>query len=102
MAISDLATISLTCDKVKYFADGFADFINSRYISTDIYNPQFFVEKLLFSFEKKKKKKPALRQKLLWASNVLLALSLHDEKTIAEKVLGSISMEPAVALAILC
>ena len=100
MAISDLATISLTCDKVKYFADGFADFINSRYISTDIYNPQFSVEKLLFSFEKKKK--PALRQKLLWASNVLLALSLHDEKTIAEKVLGSISMEPAVALAILC
>ena len=56
MDISDLATISLTCDEVKYFADGFADFINSRYISTDIYNPQFSVEKLLFSFETTKKK----------------------------------------------
>ena len=30
MDISDLVTISLTCDEVKFFAESFADFISSR------------------------------------------------------------------------
>ena len=106
MDISDLATISLTCDEVKYFADGFADFINSRYISTDIYKPQLSIEKLLFSFQKLSSlpcdKSCCTLPCLL---DALLALSLHDDKTIAKtalEVLWNIGMEPAVALAIVC
>ena len=106
MDISDLATISLTCDEVKYFADGFADFINSRYISTNIYKPQLSIEKLLFSFQKLSSL-PCCKSccGLPCLLDALLALSLHDEKTIAEtalKVLWNIGMEPTVALAILC
>ena len=106
MDISDLATISLTCDEVKYFADGFADFINSRYISTDIYKPQLSIEKLLFSFQKLSSL-PCSKSccGLPCLLDALLALSLHDEKTIAKtalEVLWNIGMEPTVALAILC
>ena len=106
MDISDLVTISLTCDEVKFFAESFADFISSRHLSVDISKPEFSVEKLLFSFQKLSSlpcdKSYCALPCLL---DALLALSSHDDKTIATsalEVLWNISMEPTVALAILC
>ena len=103
---SVVATLSLTNEEVKFFADSFASFINSGTISTNEYEPKFSVEELLFSFQK--------LSSLPWDKscctlpcllNALSALSLHDDKTIATSALEdlwNISMEPTVALAILC
>ena len=106
MDTSAIATLSLTWDEVRFFADSFTSFINSGEISTDDRTVMFSVEKLLFSFQKLSSlpcdKSCCTLPCLL---DALLALSLHDDKTIAKtalEVLWNISMEPGVALAILC
>ena len=106
MDTSAVATLSLTWDEVRFFADSFTSFINSGEISTDDRTVMFSVEKLLFSFQKLSSlpcdKSCCTLPCLL---DALLALSLHDDKTIAKtalEVLWNISMEPGVALAILC
>ena len=106
MDTSAVATLSLTWDEVRFFADSFTSFINSGEISTDDRTVMFSVEKLLFSFQKLSSlpcdKSCCTLPCLL---DALLALSLHDDKTIAKtalEVLWNISMEPGVALAIIC
>ena len=104
MDISLVGTLSLTNEEVLFFTDGFASFINSGRISTDrLVLP---VEELLYSFQRicslPCDKSCCALPCLL---DTLLALSLHDDKTIAKtalEVLWNISMEPTVALAILC
>ena len=91
-------------DEIKLLADGFTSFINSGTVSTD--KLKLSIKQLLFSFQK--------LSSLPWDKScctlpclldALLALSSHDDKTIATstlEVLWNISMEPTVALAILC
>ena len=102
--ISTVATLSLTNDEVKFFADSFASFINSGKMSADRLKPSS--EELLYSFKQ--------LSSLPWDKSccalpclldVLLELSSSDDKTIATsalEVLWNIGMEPTVALAILC
>ena len=106
MDTSAVATLFLTWDEVRFFADSFTSFINSGEISTDDRTVMFSVEKLLFSFQELSSlpcdKSCCTLPCLL---DALLSLSLHDDKTIAKtalEVLWNISMEPGVALAILC
>ena len=51
MDTSAVATLFLTWDEVRFFADSFTSFINSGEISTDDRTVMFSVEKLLFSFQ---------------------------------------------------
>ena len=104
MDISDVATLSLTSDEVEFFADSFASFINSEIVSAD--KLKLSSEQLLYSFQQLtslpfNKRCYALPCLL----DALLALSSHDDKTIAISaltLLWNISMEPTVALVILC
>ena len=102
--ISTVATLSLTNNEVKFFADSFASFINSGKMSADRLKPSS--EELLYSFKQLSSlpwdKSCCALPRLL---DALLALSSHDDKTIARsalEVLWNIGMEPTVALAILC
>ena len=102
--ISHVPSVSLTSDEVNLFADSFTSFANSESTSAD--SLKLSVEKLLYSFQQ--------ISSLSWDKSccalpslldALLALSSHDDKTIATstlEVLWNISMEPTVALAILC
>ena len=102
--ISDVATLSLTNDEVNFIADSLTRFINPGSTSAD--SLKLSVEELLYSFQR--------ISSLPWNKSccalpclldALLELSLHDNKTIATsalEVLWNISMEPTVALAILC
>ena len=102
--ISDVPSLSLTNDEMKLLADSFTSFINSGTVSTD--KLKLSIKQLLYSFQK--------LSSLPWDKScctlpclldALLTLSLHDDKTIATstlEVLWNISMEPTVALAILC
>ena len=102
--ISTVATLSLTNDEVKFFADSFASFINSGKMSADRLKPSS--EELLYSFKQ--------LSSLPWDKSccalphlldALLELSSSDDKTIATsalEVLWNIGMEPTVALAIIC
>jgi len=104
MDISTVAKLSLTNDEVKLFADSFTSFINSGTMSTDRLKPSS--EKLLCSFQQLTSLPVDKRSCTLpCLFDALLALSSHDDKTIATsalKVLWNISMEPTVALAVLC
>ena len=102
--ISTVATLSLTNDEVKFFADSFASFINSGKMSADRLKPSS--EELLYSFKQ--------LSSLPWDKSccalphlldALLELSSSDDKTIATsalEVLWNIGVEPTVALAIIC
>ena len=102
--ISDVPSLSLTNDEIKLLADSFTSFINSGTVSTD--KLKLSIKQLLYSFQK--------LSSLPWdkscctlpcSLDALLTLSLHDDKTIATstlEVLWNISMEPTVALAVLC
>ena len=104
MDISHVPSVSLTSDEVKLFADSLTSFVNPGSTSAD--NLKLSVEKLLYSFQQ--------ISSLPWDKSccalpclldALLALSSYSDKTIATstlEVLWSISMEPTVALAILC
>ena len=104
MDISVVEALTLTNTEVQFFADSFATFINLGRISSDkLILP---AEELLYSFQQISSlpldKNSCAFPCLL---DALLALSSHDDKTIAKtalKVLWNISMEPTVALAILC
>ena len=104
MVISDIATLSLSNDEVNLFADSLTSFVDPGSTSADVL--KFSVEELLCSFQR--------ISSLPWDKSccalpclldALLALSLHNDKTIATsalEVLWNIGLEPTVALAILC
>ena len=103
---SDVATLSLTNDEVKFFADSFTSFINHGItcVSADR-TITFSVEELLFCLQKLSSlpcdKSYCALPCLL---DALLALSSYDDKAIATsalEVLWNIGMEPTVGLAIL-
>ena len=106
MDTSAVATLFLTHDEVRFISDSFASFINSGEISADDRTIKFSVEQLLFCLQKLSSlpcdKSCCALPCLL---DALLALSSCGDKTIATsalEVLWNISMEPTVALAILC
>ena len=86
MVISDIATLSLSNDEVNLFADSLTSFVNPGSTSADIV--KFSVEELLCSFQR--------ISSLPWDKSccalpclldALLALSLHNDKTIATSAL---------------
>ena len=104
MDISVVEPLTLSNNDVQFFTDSFATFISLGRISTDkLILP---VEELLYSFQQLSSlpfdKSCCTLPCLL---DALLELSLNDDKTIATsalEALWNISMEPTVALAILC
>ena len=104
--MSDVATLSLTNDEVKFLADSFTSFINHGVTCVSADRLKFSVEELLFSLQNLSSlpcdKSCCALPCLL---DALLALSSYDDKTIATsalEVLWNIGMEPTVGLAILC
>ena len=102
--ISHVPSVSLTSDEVNLFADSLTSFVNPGSASAD--SLRLSVEKLLYSFQQLSSlpcdKSCCALPCLL---DALLALTSHNDKTIAIsalEVLWNISMEPTVALAILC
>jgi len=102
--VSDITNSSLENDEVKFFADGFCDCIESGSASVSSLN--ISGKELLYSlkcltslpFSKACFAVPGML-------DTVSTLCLHDDKTISKlalEVLWNISMEPTVAVAILC
>ena len=103
---SDITNLSLRSDEAMFFANSFSNFINSGSLSASSLNLSKTCEELLYSL-KCLTSLPCSKACFAVPNmlDIVLALCLHDNTTIAKlalEVLWNISVEPTVALAILC
>ena len=101
---SDITNLSLQSDEAMFFANSFANCINSGSLSAS--SLILSCEELLYSL-KCLTSLPCSKACFAVPNmlDIVSTLCLHDDKTIAKlalEVLWNISMEPTVALAILC